>query len=249
MPRFLALTGLLLLTVSPLQAQWCLNVNTASASELEAIVHIGPERAAQVIELRTRRPFASVDELRRVDGIGAARLADIEGQGIACVSASSDRPPPPPAAPGALAPEQPAERSCVVQRVVDGDTLDCADGRTVRLLLVDAPELSQSPFGTLAKRALEALAPSGIRLLAEVDVRPLDPYRRVLAYLILPDGRMVNEELVRSGPAVVSVYPPNVRHVERLRAASEAARAARAGFWAVDAFACLPADHRARRCP
>ncbi len=33
--------------------------------------------------------------------------------------------------------------SCLVSRVVDGDTLDCSGGPRVRLLLIDAPEMNQ----------------------------------------------------------------------------------------------------------
>jgi competence protein ComEC len=56
-----------------------ININTASLEELLHIVHIGPERAGQIIRLR---PFLSVDDLIRVDGIGPARLADIKRQNI-----------------------------------------------------------------------------------------------------------------------------------------------------------------------
>jgi endonuclease YncB( thermonuclease family) len=141
-----------------------------------------------------------------------------------------------------------AASACTVARVVDGDTLVCDDGVRVRLLLIDAPELSQAPFGEAAKTRLEELAGVGTVLRVEEDVQRLDRYGRLLAYLWLADGRMVNEELLRSGVAVVSVYPPNVRHVERLRAAVDSARAAQAGLWATDAFDCEPRDHRAGRC-
>jgi endonuclease YncB( thermonuclease family) len=138
--------------------------------------------------------------------------------------------------------------TCLVQSVTDGDTLRCRDGRRIRLLLIDAPELTQGPFGVRAREALAVLAPPGITLAVELDVQPQDQYGRVLAYLSLPDGRMLNEELLRGGFAVVAVYPPNVRHVERFREVSAGARAERVGLWAADAFRCLPADHRAGRC-
>jgi competence protein ComEC len=59
----------------------CVNINTASHAELQQIVHIGPDRATQLISLR---PFNSVDDLIRLDGIGPARLQDIKDQGLAC---------------------------------------------------------------------------------------------------------------------------------------------------------------------
>jgi micrococcal nuclease len=141
-----------------------------------------------------------------------------------------------------------AEDTCVVRRIADGDTLVCDDGERVRLLLIDAPELAQAPFGAVARRELAALAPPGTALRVELDVQPRDRFGRTLAYLWLEDGRMVNEELLRAGVAVVVVYPPNVRHVERLRAASAAARNGRVGLWATPAFECEPAAHRAGRC-
>jgi micrococcal nuclease len=59
---------------------------------------------------------------------------------------------------------------------------------------------------------------------------------------------MVNEELLRAGVAVVSVYPPNVKYVDRFRAVSDSAQEARVGLWSGSAFECLPADSRAGRC-
>jgi micrococcal nuclease len=83
----------------------------------------------------------------------------------------------------------------------------------------------------------------------EFDVQREDRYRRTLAYLYAEDGRMINEEMARAGYALVSVYPPNVKHVERIRAAVEGARAARVGLWETSsAFECAPADHRRDRC-
>lgn len=60
----------------------CININTASLQELQEIVHIGPARAEELINLR---PFNSVDDLKRIKGVGQARLDDIKAQGRACV--------------------------------------------------------------------------------------------------------------------------------------------------------------------
>jgi len=58
------------------------NVNTASLEKLQQIAHIGTERAAEIIDLR---PFASIDDLTRVTGIGPVRIQDIKDEGIAYV--------------------------------------------------------------------------------------------------------------------------------------------------------------------
>lgn len=139
---------------------------------------------------------------------------------------------------------------CRVTRVSDGDTFRaaCPDAVRVRLLLIDAPERDQPPFGARARTELARLLPPDTPVTLELDVRERDQYGRLLAYAFLRDGRMVNEEMVRSGFAVVLVYPPNVRYVERIRARAAEARAARRGLWAVNGFGCAPRDHRGRRC-
>lgn len=137
---------------------------------------------------------------------------------------------------------------CVVRSVTDGDTLVCEGGLRVRLLLIDSPEMDQGEFGTLARHHLLSLAPVGTRLRLELDVQERDRYGRVLAYLYGPGGRFLNEEMARSGYALPLTYPPNVQYVERIRAAVEQARKARAGLWRTAAFECPPADHRAGRC-
>jgi competence protein ComEC len=62
----------------------CIDVNRAGLVELQEIIHIGPVRAYEIIDLRRIQPFQSVDDLIRVDGIGPARLGDIKAQGKAC---------------------------------------------------------------------------------------------------------------------------------------------------------------------
>jgi competence ComEA-like helix-hairpin-helix protein len=51
-----------------------LDLNRATADELGRLPGIGPGLAARIVETRDRAPFASVDDLRRVRGVGAAKL-------------------------------------------------------------------------------------------------------------------------------------------------------------------------------
>jgi micrococcal nuclease len=146
----------------------------------------------------------------------------------------------------AIAPSR--ERICVLARVIDGDTIECSSRTRVRFLLIDAPERDQGQFGAIATRGLRFLMDPGARLRLELDVQEHDRYGRLLAYVYLPDGRMVNELMVRDGLAVVSVYPPNVKYVERMRAAAADARKEGRGLWSTSAFECAPAEHRAGRC-
>ena len=137
---------------------------------------------------------------------------------------------------------------CTVDVVTDGDTVRCADGRRVRLLLVDAPELAQRPWGQRARTALERLAPRGSVLRVEIDRRPRDRHGRLLAYLHTTDGTFVNRELVAQGWAVSLVYRENDRYELQVRTAEMTARLRRTGLWAEGGFDCRPADYRRNRC-
>jgi competence protein ComEA len=49
-------------------------VNVATAEQLQRLPGIGPKMARRIVEARSQRPFRSVEELRRVRGIGAKTL-------------------------------------------------------------------------------------------------------------------------------------------------------------------------------
>ncbi len=124
----------------------------------------------------------------------------------------------------------------------------CGSAGRLRLLLIDAPELSQGTPGRDAREKLLELMPVGTAVTVETDVRPRDSYDRILGYVYLPDGRMVNEEMARSGYVTALVYPPNVKYVERIRRAVADARKAKLGLWGTSFFECSPRDYRAGRC-
>jgi len=46
------------------------NLNTASAKELQRLPGVGPSRAVAIVEYRERHPFRRVEELMRIRGIG-----------------------------------------------------------------------------------------------------------------------------------------------------------------------------------
>jgi endonuclease YncB( thermonuclease family) len=84
--------------------------------------------------------------------------------------------------------------------VTDGDTITVLDGTTqvrVRLNGIDCPEKGQA-FGSQARRLTSELAFG-----RAVTVRPVgsDRYGRTLAEVVLPDGRILNRELVAAGMA------------------------------------------------
>ncbi len=52
-----------------------INVNTATLQQLRTLPGIGPTLSARIVEAREKQPFRSVDDLRRVKGIGVKTLA------------------------------------------------------------------------------------------------------------------------------------------------------------------------------
>jgi micrococcal nuclease len=116
-----------------------------------------------------------------------------------------------------------------VARVLDGDTVDLADGRRVRYLGVNTPERGQ-PFYEEATDANRRFVEGREAWLAP-DVQPTDQYGRTLAYLWV-GGQFVNRELVLQGLATLYTEAPNVRYTEALVAAQQAAREAEVGLWA-----------------
>lgn len=138
--------------------------------------------------------------------------------------------------------------ACSLARITDGDTIECTDGRRARLLLIDDPESDQGDFGRTATDYLRRLVPPRTVVTLESDLELRDRYGRDLAYVWLPDGRLVNEALARAGMVLVLSYPPNVRHIDRIRAAVAEAQQAKRALWATSAFACTPVDHRAGKC-
>ena len=62
-------------------ASGTININTASASDLEKLPGIGPSLAQRIVEYRdSHGPFASVDALTDVPGIGKAKLEALREQ-------------------------------------------------------------------------------------------------------------------------------------------------------------------------
>jgi competence protein ComEA len=66
---------------APGSSSGLININTASATELETLSGIGEVLSATIVEYRTQNgPFVSVDDLLDVSGIGPATLEEIRDQ-------------------------------------------------------------------------------------------------------------------------------------------------------------------------
>ncbi|SEL95319.1 helix-hairpin-helix domain-containing protein [Halomonas daqiaonensis] len=59
----------------------CIDLNTSRGSRLDQLPHIGPARAEDIVE---ERPWASADHLTRVNGLGTARVQEIQASDLLC---------------------------------------------------------------------------------------------------------------------------------------------------------------------
>lgn len=132
------------------------------------------------------------------------------------------------------------DANATVVRVVDGDTIVAEVAGTderVRLIGIDTPESvkPRSPvecFGKEASAHTRRLLADGTGIRLVLDVEERDRYGRLLAYVYrAADGMFVNLALAADGDAGLLTYPPNVAHVDELRAAVAAAREHGRGLW------------------
>ena len=149
--------------------------------------------------------------------------------------APASAPAAPPAAPPAESSGIPADATeADVEYVHDGDTLFLEDGRKVRMLGINTPEIGDNLecYGNEATALTRSLLPEGAHVWVQEDVEPLDQYGRSLLFVYTDDGTNVNLELLREGAAEVEMYKPNVLLRDEVHAAEDAARAADLGLWA-----------------
>jgi endonuclease YncB( thermonuclease family) len=133
-----------------------------------------------------------------------------------------------------------------VRHVLDGDTVILRNSQHVRLIGINAPELGKddAPDQPLAARARDRLAQlvRGQRVTLAFERERQDHYGRLLAHVYLPDGRDVEEILLREGLAWAVAVPPNVGKLAVLLAAENEVRGTGRGVWDESAYAPTPAE-------
>lgn len=126
-----------------------------------------------------------------------------------------------------------------VSEVIDGDTIRVdMGGKTedVRFIGVDTPELHhpKRPVQCFAQAAKEFTAnmigQNRVRLEADPEDDNRDLYNRLLRYVYLPDGTLVNAELVRQGYGFAYTYFPFTK-LEEMRGYEHEAREQNRGLW------------------
>jgi hypothetical protein len=129
----------------------------------------------------------------------------------------------------------------------DGDTVELEDGRKIRLLGINTPEVEHKDKMTEAGGEdakawlINKLQHARVRL--EFDVEKTDKYGRTLAYLFSENKEHINLSLVKAGLATISIYPPNLLYVNELIAAENKAEQDKLGIWQRPEYAAIPVSN------
>lgn len=164
-------------------------------------------------------------------GQAAARITGACGRLLlfwvfGCAAALADPCTPPPALPEAT-----------VSRVVDGDTLRLDDGRRVRLVGIDAPELGRrgavdQPLAGAARDHLRLLVEmAGARVGLRTGEAAQDRHGRTLAVVYSARHGDLAAHLIRNGLALHAPVPPNLGGSACRAQAEVHAREAGVGLW------------------
>lgn len=119
--------------------------------------------------------------------------------------------------------------TCEVTKVIDGDSvmLVC-DGRPleVRLYCIDAPEMSQRPWGRRSREHLREIIPDQVKLISH----DTDRYGRLVGELLGTDERRENINLLQVHAGQAAVYHRYCKHKVYTRA-EQMARDIKSGIW------------------
>ncbi|MFH1769002.1 MAG: thermonuclease family protein [Candidatus Omnitrophota bacterium] len=126
-----------------------------------------------------------------------------------------------------------------VSEVIDGDTVRLSDGKLLRYIGIDTPEITRkengrfiydpAPFAQEAKELNRQLVENKFATI-KFDLEKNDSYGRILGYCFVEDT-FVNAKLIEEGFAVLSTQPPNISHVDLFVSLEEKARRKKAGLW------------------
>jgi len=124
-----------------------------------------------------------------------------------------------------------------IDHVADGDTITLSNGRRVRLVQIDTPEVYFHPecYGHAASQATKRMLPAGsrVRLYPEPATDSVDQYGRLLRYVVRVHGSLnVNVRLVAVGAAAPYFYNGRRgKYAARLEFLARRAKAKKIGLW------------------
>lgn len=143
------------------------------------------------------------------------------------------------------------DETVTLDYVNDGDTITLTDGRLIRLIGIDSPEIDfqfpslSQPYATSAKAYLADRIKPGKTLLLAFDKQRLDPFGRTLAYVYTEEQLHLQELMLANGFAKFRVYK-NDYFWQCLSAIEQEARDNKIGLWGHKDYQPLTTDQLTR---
>jgi len=136
-----------------------------------------------------------------------------------------------------------------VSRVLDGDTIELANGTRVRFIGLNAPEIAHrsdpaESGGRAAHRYLRSLLEDRRVRIVPGEERT-DRYNRLLAHVFTESGLNIGLKMLQRGHAHATIHPPNLRHAADYFGAERSARRSRRGLWRLEPYTIQPASRAA----
>ena len=126
-----------------------------------------------------------------------------------------------------------------VAHIYDGDTVRLKDGRKLRFIGINTPEIGYDgeplePLAEEARQALIALLADNRRLALRYGAERNDRYGRLLAHVFLPDQRNLQQQLLRQGLAASIAVGENRANFDCYLSAER--EAGQQGIWSLPRF-------------
>jgi micrococcal nuclease len=121
----------------------------------------------------------------------------------------------------------------VVERIIDGDTIELEGGERIRYLMINTPETTGGKNECYGSNAVQFNTDLvlGKTVTLDYDVQCQDMFGRTLAYVSV-GGVEVNTEMVKRGFACVLHIPPNGdSRKDEFEALEDTAKAENRGLW------------------
>ncbi|NOZ54853.1 MAG: thermonuclease family protein [Gammaproteobacteria bacterium] len=129
-----------------------------------------------------------------------------------------------------------------VADIIDGDTIRLNNGRLVRLIGINTPEIDHEnnlsePVAEKAKAILlEIVAANNNKIVLHTDKAQQDRHHRQLAHIYSPNGTNIQSILLRRGLGFWIVVTPNLYNMACYKIQEQQARSEGLGIWGLNYY-------------
>jgi len=160
---------------------------------------------------------------------------------------------------------RPGWESARVIRVISGDTLTVqfnSKWEEFKMIGIKTPDINNNnsiyaeavrqnlPLAEVIRRGRQStqylgqLLHYGNQVWLEFDTQKRDRFGRLLGYVYLPSGKMVNQMILEEGYAFLDILPPNLRYQDRFFQAFKRGKEQKRGYWKPSSFSPLAESAR-----